>query len=194
MDGLNYMFQSVVDLGCRSGQRLMQILDRYPGTSSIGIDLASPSLKVATTKALEGGFRGRLSFKEGDVCDLDEDIEFAKIDLMTCFMMGHGFWPRENCVARLQRLRKVFPNVRRFILGDATRTLLNQSRSKTTAAKDTVSIFTLGFEFAHAMMGVYTPTVEEWDSVLIEGGWRCVKKHILGHLANTVIFELEREA
>lgn len=58
MDGLNYMFQSVVDLGCGSGQRLMQILDRYPGTSSIGIDLASPSLNVAMTEALEGGFRG----------------------------------------------------------------------------------------------------------------------------------------
>lgn len=59
MDGLDYKFQSVVDLGCGSGQRLMQILDRYPGTSGIGIDLASPFLKVATTEALEGGFRGR---------------------------------------------------------------------------------------------------------------------------------------
>lgn len=108
--------------------------------------------------------------------------------------MGHNFWPRYNCVATLQQLRKVFPNVRRFILGDATRTLLNQNRSKTTAAKDIVSIFTLGFEFSHAMMGVYTATVEEWDSVFVEGGWRCVKKHILGHLANSVIFELKRAA
>lgn len=98
------MFQSVVDLGCGSGQRLMQFLDSYPGTSSIGIDLASPSLNVATTEALEGGFRSRQSFKERDVCDLNEDIKFTNIDLMTCFMMGHDFWPRDNCVATLQRL------------------------------------------------------------------------------------------
>lgn len=85
MDGLNYMFQSVMELGCGSGQQLMQLLDRYPDISSIGINLAGHSLNVATTEVLEVGFRGQLSFKEGDVCDLNEDIEFANIDLMTCF-------------------------------------------------------------------------------------------------------------
>ena len=115
------------------------------------------------------------------MCDLNEDIEFANVDLLTCFMMGHDFWPQDNCIATLKWLQTVFPNVWHFILGDATQSLLKKSCPKTTIVKDMVPIFTLGFEFAHAMMGVYRLTVEEWDSVFAEGGWRCVMKHILGH-------------
>ena len=49
MDGLDYKLHSVVDLGSGSGERLMQILDRYPVTTGIGIDLAGPAIKFAAT-------------------------------------------------------------------------------------------------------------------------------------------------
>ena len=191
MDGLDSKFHSVVDLGSGSGERLMQILDRYPGTTGIGIDLAGPAIKVAAAEAVERGFGDRLSFTEGDVREMDYRNEFAQVDLLTCFMMGHDFWPRENCVATLQQLRKVFPKVRRFLLGDATRILLDTARSKHAVSEDNVPIFSLGFEFGHAMMGVYLPTMEEWDGVFAEGGWRCVKKHLIETLSLSVIFELE---
>jgi hypothetical protein len=44
----------------------MQILDRYPGTTGIAIDLADPAIKVAAAEALERGFGDRLSFTNGD--------------------------------------------------------------------------------------------------------------------------------
>ncbi|MCJ1355259.1 MAG: hypothetical protein MMC33_005250 [Icmadophila ericetorum] len=191
MDKLNYKFHSVVDLGSGSGERLMQILDRYPGTTGIGIDLAGPAVKVAAAESLERGFEDRLSFTEGDVCELGYRDEFAQVDLLTCFMMGHDFWPRDNCVATLQRLRKAFPMARRFLLGDTTRILLDSARSKYAVTEDNVPIFTLGFEFGHAMMGAYLPTMDEWEGVFAEGGWRLVKRHLIETHSLSVIFELE---
>ena len=191
MNGLDSKFHSVVDLGSGSGERLMQILDQYPGTTGIGIDLAGPANKVAAAEALERGFGDRLSFIESDARNLGYRDEFAQVDLLTCFMMGHDFWPRENCVATLQRLRKAFPNAHRFLLGDTTRILLDSNRSKHAVTEENVPIFTLGFEFGHAMMGVYLPTLEEWEGVFAEGGWHCVKRDLIETPSLSVIFELE---
>jgi cyclopropane fatty-acyl-phospholipid synthase-like methyltransferase len=194
MEGLDYKINSVVDLGSGSGERLMQILDRYPGTVGLGVDIAGPSLEVAAATANDRGLGDRLSFTPGDVRTLGYRDEFANVDFLTCFMMGHDFWPRENCVATLQRLRTAFPKARRFLLGDATRILLNtdKSRSKHAISSSNVPIFTLGFEFGHALMGVYIPTIEEWEGVFKEGGWRCVKTYLIKSLSLSVIFGLEQ--
>ncbi|KAI9697092.1 MAG: hypothetical protein M1836_005054 [Candelina mexicana] len=173
MDGLDYKFHSVVDLGSGSGERLVPLLGRYPGISGIGIDLAGPAIGVAAARALAHGFGDSLSFTEGDVRDISYRDEFAQ------------------CVATLQRLRKAFPKARLFLLGDATRILLDSAGSKHAITEDNVPVFTLGFEFGHAMMGVYLPTIEEWEGVFAEGGWRCVRRHLIESLSLSVIFELE---
>ena len=191
MDKLDFSFHSVADLGSGSGERLMQILDRYPETTGMGIDLAGPAIEYATVEALKRGFEDRLSFTEGDVRKMAYRDEYAHVDLLTCFMMGHDFWPRENCIATLQRLRKAFPKARRFLLGDTTRILMNKPRSQYAVTEDNVPIFTLGFEFGHAMMGVYIPTMEDWEGVFVDGGWRCVKRHLIETQSLSVIFELE---
>ena len=191
MNGLDYTPCSVVDLGSGSGERLMQILDRYPSATGIGIDVAGPANEVAAREAVERGLGDRLSFTYGDVRALSYCDDFSQVDLLTCFMMGHDFWPRENCVATLQRLRKAFPKVRRFFLGDATRILVDGAHSKYAVSDDNIPTFTLGFEFGHAMMGVYLPTMEEWEGVFVEGGWRCAEKHLIESFTLSVVFELE---
>ena len=191
MEKLDFTFHSVIDLGSGSGERLIQILDRYPEVTGIGIDLAGPAIEYATVEASKRGLKNRLSFIEGDVRQIHYRDEFAHVDLLTCFMMGHDFWPRDNCVFTLQRLQKAFPKVRRFFLGDTTRILMNNPQSKYAVAEDNVPIFTLGFEFGHAMMGVYLPTIEEWEGVFLEGGWRCVRRHLIETQSLSVIFELE---
>lgn len=186
MKGLNYNFSHIADLGCGSGERLMQILDRYPNTSGIGLDIAGPALKVAATEAAECGYGQRLSFAKGDARNLDRREEFSSVDLLTCFMMGHDFWPRDNCIKTLRQLRELFPDVRHFLLADATSILLGNPGS---TLEDDVPVFTLGFELGHAMMGVYMPTMKEWEGVFAEGGWRCEKKHIINSLTLSVVFE-----
>jgi hypothetical protein len=185
MDGLGYDFSFAADLGSGSGERLIQILKKYPGVRGLGIDIAGPAIAMATAAVTRKGLSERISFVESDVRNLEPRPEFADVDLLTCFMMGHDFWPRENCVASLRRLRAAFPNVRRFLLGDATRTVGFRD--------DELPMFTLGFEVGHDLMGVYLPTLGEWDGVFEEGGWRLVQKHLINSLTVSVVFELEAD-
>lgn len=198
MEELDFGITRAVDLGSGSGERLMQILEKYPGTTALGVDIAGPAVQAARGDALARGLGERLSFVEGDVLNLEYRDEFAGVDLLTSFLMGHDFWPRENCVATLRRLRGAFPRARRFFLADTTRILLGGSgdsgerpRPAHGVAADDVPIFTLGFEFGHAMMSAYIPTLEEWEGVFEEGGWRLVKEHHVMPPSLSVIFVLE---
>jgi len=182
MNNLDFEFTQVVDLGCGSGGRLMDILDRYPGTTGIGVEIANPSLEVARAEAAEAGYGERTTFVQGDVLRLEPDPRFEQVELITCFMMGHDFWPRESCVATLRRLREVFPAARRFVLGDATRTV--------GIPDDELPAFTLGFELGHDMMGTFIPTIADWESVFAEGGWELVRTNRIEMAAGEVVFEL----
>jgi SAM-dependent methyltransferase len=184
VEDLDYRPAVVADLGCGSGDRLLQLLRQYPGTTAIGIDLAQPALDVAAADAAAEGLGDRVRFVRHDVLALTPRPEFAAVDLLTCFMMGHDFWPREQCVALLRGLREVFPAARRFLLGDATRT--------TGLADHELPAFTLGFELAHDLMGTFIPTVDDWESVFAESGWRPHRRHDIDIAVGEVVFELER--
>jgi phenylpyruvate C(3)-methyltransferase len=184
VDGLDFDFTVVVDLGCGSGERVMQILRHYPGTRGLGIDIAAPSLEVAAAEAKNTGLADRITFLEADALTLEQRPEFSDVKLLTCFMMGHDFWPRQQCINTLRHLSALFPNVRRFLLGDATRTVGVADRD--------LPVFTLGFELAHDMMGVFLPTVADWESAFEEGGWRLLHKYWINIAVGEVIFELER--
>lgn len=183
MGRLDFELSNVVDLGCGGGGRVLDILARYPRTRGIGIDIARPALDAARASSLAAGAADRVTLIEADVLDLDERPEFADVELITCFMMGHDFWPRENCVAALRRIRKVFPSARRLLLGDATRT---------GEVPDTdLPVFRLGFELGHDLMGVFLPTVEDWEPVFDEAGWRLVRTNRIDMTVGEVVFELE---
>jgi SAM-dependent methyltransferase len=172
----------VADLGCGSGDRLLQILRRYPGSNAIGIDIAAPAVEMAERDLAAAGLADRSTFLTGDVRYLQPQPAFAEVDTLTCFMMGHDFWPRDNCIATLRRLRQLFPNVRRFLLGDATRT-----QGVPDAA---LPVFTLGFELGHDLMGTVIPTLDDWLTVFEEGGWQLAHTHRIDLTVGEVIFEL----
>ncbi|MFE3096216.1 class I SAM-dependent methyltransferase [Streptomyces sp. NPDC059248] len=184
IDGLDFEPGVVADLGCGSGERVLQLLRRHPRAHGVGIDIAAPSLEVAAAAADEAGFAERVSFVLADVLEMAARPEFARVDLLTCFMMGHDFWPRPRCVATLRRLRELFPGTRRFLLGDATRTVGTADRDLPT--------FTLGFEVAHDLMGTFIPRADDWESVFAEGGWRLRKKYAIDIAVGEVIYELEQ--
>jgi phenylpyruvate C(3)-methyltransferase len=182
MESLDIEFGSVADLGCGSGGRLAQIADRFPGVHGVGIDISPEALHDAEKFMAEAGLGDRFAFVRADVLTLDADERFADVELLTCFMMGHDFWPREECVATLRRLRRAFPNARRLLLGDTTRTQGIPDEQK--------PVFTLAFETAHDLMGVYLPTLDEWQGVFAEGGWECVNVREVHTPADSVIYEL----
>ncbi len=175
-------FTHVADLGCGSGERLIQLVRTRPGTLGLGIDVADGAIDVATKAVAEAGLSDRIHITRGDATALEPRPEYAGVDLLTSFMMGHDFWPRAEAVASLRRIREVFPDLKHFLLADATRT--------TTYADQAMPIFSMAFEFAHAVMGDYLPTLEEWRPVFEEAGWHLAGHHPISVPANSVMFHL----
>jgi phenylpyruvate C(3)-methyltransferase len=175
-------FSAVADLGCGSGERLIRITRDRPGVRGLGIDTSSAVLEVARAEVNRAGLAERIALVESDVTALDPEQEFLGIDLVTSFMMAHDFWPRDACIASFRRIRQCFPDVKHFLLADTARTPSDNDGQ--------LPIFSLGFETAHAVMGVYLPTLDEWDQVFAESGWRCVERHLIETPANSHMFHL----
>ncbi len=184
VDGLDFEVTAVADLGCGSGDRVLQLLRRFPTARGVGVDIARPALASPADAAAAAELADRVLFVEADVLAMEPREEFLGVELLTSFMMGHDFWPRQSCVATLRRLRELFPETRRFLLGDATRTV--------GIPDDELPVFTLGFEVAHDLMGTFIPTVADWESVFEEGGWLLRRKHTIDLAVGEVIFELEQ--
>ncbi|MGH3566777.1 MAG: hypothetical protein ACRDRH_12240 [Pseudonocardia sp.] len=138
---------------------------------------------MAAAEAGNAGLADRVNFLEADARTMERRPEFVNVELLMCFMMGHDFWPRQQCVNTLRHLNVLFPNVRRFLLGDATRTVGVTDRD--------LPVFALGFELAHDMMGAFLPTTADWESVFEESGWRLLRKYWINVAVGEVIFELE---
>jgi hypothetical protein len=162
---------------------LFRSLAAYPRARGVGIDIARPALAAARADSLAAGAADRVTFVEADVLDLGERPEFADVELITCFMMGHDFWTRENCVSALRRFREVFPSAQRLLIGDATRTA--------DVPDADLPVFTLGFELGHDLMGVFLPTVADWETVFDEAGWKLARTNLINLTVGEVLFELE---
>jgi hypothetical protein len=186
MAGLDFDFTVVADLGSGSGDRLAQIVQRYPGTRGVGIDIAPAAIDFARSAIAEAGLSEKISFVTDDIRFATPRPEYQDVELLTCFMMGHDFWPREQCVTSLRRLRDAFPNARRLLLGDTARTV--------GVPDDDYPVFSLGFEVGHDLMGVYLPTLDEWEGVFEEGGWRLAGKRLFHLPSSGFVFELDRLA
>ncbi len=183
LSALDFTPEAVADLGCGSGGRLVQLAAKFPAVQGVGVDIAGDALRAAEKFVHNEGLGDRFSFVEGDVRSLVADPQFASVELLTCFMMGHDFWPRADCVESLRRLRAAFPNVRRFLLGDTARTQNIPDVDK--------PVFTLAFETAHDLMGVNVPTLDDWAGVFAEAGWRVVDMYTVDTPADSFIYALE---
>lgn len=181
IDGLD--FGTIADLGCGSGQRLIRIAQRNPGVAAVGIDIAHGAVELAEKSVGDAGLTGQVHIVRGDVLALRPEQVFADVDVVTCVFMGHDFWPQQRCVDGLANLRQAFPNARRLLLCDVVRT-------PGAPSQETTTIFTLGFELIHALMGVYIPSRQEWLEAFDAAGWDLVSERHVTSPPSGILFEL----
>jgi SAM-dependent methyltransferase len=183
LDGID--FTTVADLGCGSGDRIIMLAEQRPAIRAIGVDIAQGALAVAREAVREAKLEERITLTQDDVLNMSPRPEYADVDLVTCFLMGHDFWPRDNCVKTLQQLREIFPNLRNLILGDTCRSVGVEGPD--------LPMFTLGFETVHAVMDQYLPTLDEWYSVIDESGWHLADQRLIDLPAFSFIFQLTQD-
>ncbi len=164
-------FKVVADLGCGSGERLINLARQRDDLRCVGMDLNRDAVSLAQESVTAAGLENRVTILHADVSKLTPLEVFKDVEVLFCFFMAHDLWPRENCLMALRQIRAAFPNAKRFLLSDTYRSDLPPSRQ--------TPIFTLGFELTHAVMGQYIPSVSEWAALFEDAGWNCVGRRDL---------------
>jgi SAM-dependent methyltransferase len=172
----------IADFGCGSGDRLVRMVLARPDARGVGVDISEDAVELARERVAQDGLDDRVKIVRGDVRQLEQRPEFEEVDFATCFLMGHDFWPREPCVAVLRRLRTTFPKLDALVLCDTYRSGLVPSAD--------VPLLTLGFEYVHALMGKYVPTLAEWREAFSESGWKVRGEVDIPMPPHTKIFDL----
>nr|WP_112476955.1 class I SAM-dependent methyltransferase [Streptomyces sp. ST1020] len=156
-------FECAADLGCGSGRRLVRLALRHPGKRFVGIDGDAGAVEAATKAVADAGLGDRVEIVHGDVARLAKG-RHPGVDLVLSFFLGHDLWPPAECAASLGRLREAFPDVRRLLLGDTYRSDLSNDPA--------APLFSLGFEYTHALMDQHIPDTGEWEDAIARSPWR----------------------
>lgn len=177
-------FQVAADLGCGSAERLLNLARSRPDFRGVGVEVNKGAVDLARRSIEQAGLSDRVQVVHFDVKNLVVQPEFGEVEVLFCFFMGHDLWPRPNCLKALRSIRHAFPKVRRFLFCDTYRSDL--------PAPSDIPIFTLGFEFTHAMMGQFIPSLAEWEDLFEESGWTCAGRRDIS-IPYSSIFDLRAD-
>jgi len=156
-------FTVAADLGCGSAERLIGLAKARPEFRGVGVEVNKGAVDLARRSVQHAGLQDRVKVVHFDVKNLVYQPEFEDVEVLFCFFMGHDLWPRPNCLKAFRSIRSAFPSLKRFLFCDTYRS--------DVAPPGDVPIFTLGFEFTHALMGQYIPSLDEWEDLFGEAGW-----------------------
>ena len=84
----------LVDVGCGSGNLIIQVAKKYPSLDLIGVDLSSEILELAKKKAVENNLNDKIEFKIGSVENLpfpDKSVDF----ILSTLSLHHWKIPKQ---------------------------------------------------------------------------------------------------
>lgn len=164
-------FETIADLGSGNSARISRVAVARPGTRGIGIDISAPATEMASRNIAAAGLADRVRAVQADVLDVigaaDSSAGMpgdADVDTVMCFFLLHDLLAdpaRRSGI--LPRMREAFPKAHTFVFGD---TMLRSS----ARGQSHLPIFSLGFELAHAMMGIPLHTKETYEELFAAAG------------------------
>ncbi len=168
-------FACTVDIGCGGGDRLLRLCDEDPGRRGIGIDISEDACLMAEARARELGLDDRVEFVRADfLALLGSGRTFPEADLVISIFMLHDMFASTRDHPQLIRsLRAAFPAARYFLLADTAA----QERADRA---EPAPIFSLGFELAHAFMGVRLHERAAYEEAFEAGGLKIARREPFG--------------
>ncbi|MER5640148.1 class I SAM-dependent methyltransferase [Kitasatospora sp. NPDC002227] len=167
-------FRTIADLGSGTSARVRRVVSQREGTRGLGIDISRPATDIARRDIAEAGMADRVTAVRADVLGLlgtqiDNDAEaaeVAEVDTVMSFFLLHDLLADPDTRSSIfTRMREAFPKARTFVLGDTMLRGPGESES-------TLPVFSVGFELAHAMMGVPLHTKETYEELFTDAGLR----------------------
>lgn len=168
-------FTGVVDIGSGDGSRLLDLCAADSRRRGVGIDISADACALAARQRDERGLADRVEFQQADVIELLRgDRTFPGVDLVVSIFMLHDlFASADDHPALMRSLRRVFPDARHFLLADTAR----QDDAERRAAPP---VFSLGFELAHAFMGVRLQQRTAYEDAFEAAGLKIARREPFG--------------
>jgi hypothetical protein len=177
------VFGSMVDIGCGDGSRLIRMCGGSQPRRGLGIDISGPACQLAADNVSQAGLTGQVDIVQANVLDLFGARTFPGVELVMSMLMLHDlFASTADHAGLLHSLRGVFPDARYFLLADTT--------IRPVGDDGATPIFSLGFELAHAFMGVPLQTRETYEAAFEAADLRMLKRVPFG-VPSTWLFLLE---
>ncbi|MFJ6054674.1 aminotransferase class I/II-fold pyridoxal phosphate-dependent enzyme [Streptomyces sp. NPDC092307] len=156
-------FNSVADIGCGDGRRLMGLCRGEPPRRGLGLDISAAACAEATRRIADAGLASHIDIARANIFAGDDRPVFPGIDLVTSFLMLHDLFtvmPGEEAV---RLLRTAFPDARHFLIAD---TVIQPWADRTGPPP----AFSAAFELVHAFMGVPLRTKEAYEHAFSAAG------------------------
>jgi len=161
-------FTTIADLGSGVSARLSRVVGERAGTRGVGLDISGPATELAERTIADAGLTGRVTAVQADVLEVVRQDRhagiLAEVDTVMSFFLLHDLLADPEGRPHLfSRLRDAFPAARTFVLAD---TMLRPN------SKDArmLPFFSLGYELAHALMGIPLHARETYEELFASAG------------------------
>jgi hypothetical protein len=164
-------FGMIADLGSGTSARVCRIARRHDGVRAVGLDISADATRLAHENIREAGLSARVRARQADVADLIRqrapDAALAEVDTVMSFFLLHDLLaaPMEMRSV-IPGLRAVFPGARTFLLADTVIAPAAENGSPT------LPVFSVGYELAHALMGIPLHTRAAYEALFRDAGLR----------------------
>ncbi|MGW2230236.1 histidinol-phosphate transaminase [Streptomyces formicae] len=166
-------FGSVADLGCGDATRLLRLCGGDTARRGTGIEINAGACEQAVGRVADAGLSDRIEIVHGDVLAFSERT-FPGVDLVSSFLMMHDLFDATgDPVGVMKTLRRVFPDAKRFLIGDT----VAQDWEK---REGPLPVFSAGFELVHAFMDTPIMNQTTYENAFAGAGLRVERREPLG--------------
>lgn len=160
----------IADLGSGIASRLCRVASSREGIRGLGLDISGAATQLAVENVIQAGLDETVQVLQADVLALTSGGErypvLAEVDAVMSFFLLHDLLADPARRPRVMpSLREAFPEARTFVLAD---TMLRPAEP----GRATLPVFSVGYELAHALMGVPLYTRDTYETLFTDAGLR----------------------
>jgi phenylpyruvate C(3)-methyltransferase len=163
-------FTVIADIGSGISARLCRVAAARGGVRGVGLDISGAATRLAQDAIGRAGLDGDVQALQADVLGVIKGTEkypvLAEVDAVMSFFLLHDLLADPDTRSQVMPgLREAFPKARTFILAD---TMIRPA----PPADATLPVFSVGYELAHALMGVPLHAKETYEALFAQAGLR----------------------
>ncbi|ARU55392.1 methyltransferase [Oleiphilus messinensis] len=173
--------ETLLDIGCGSGLRLIDICERIPKLKGIGVDISPDCCKLATSNVEKNDLASRIRVEQGHAESwiLNESERLKQIgnantrpaDLVMCFAMMHDLLNHEGMA------EKFLTDIKTG-LGEGAYIMIQDQMQLPSNTRQNRDSWGRGFEVIHHFMGQRLFLVERYEQLFKEVGLKVIKKRL----------------